>query len=133
MDKNRFLFGCTFFYSLSSNILVFSLVYLLTDRFSFSPGQVGAYAAIGQLAYFAACNLYHRFGTGMRPSQIIPVAVTVAFLSSIMIGYVKDHRVVVLAYGLIQGSTGFFWPPLMAWFTQGLNQKELNRDISVFN
>jgi predicted MFS family arabinose efflux permease len=131
MKKNRLLFLCSFLFSLSSNILGLSFVYLLTDRFSFNPGGVGAYVAMGSFAYFLGCNIYHR--TQGRPWRVIPVAVSVTFVSSVLLAQVRDYRVVAVCYILVQGSTGLYWPPVMAWFTQGLGEAALNRDISVFN
>jgi hypothetical protein len=131
MKKNHLLFVCSFLFSLSSNILSLSFVYLLTDRFSFNPAGVGAYAAMGSFAYFLGCSVYHR--TQGRPWRVIPMAVSVTFVSSVLLGQVRDYRVVAICYVLVQGSTGLYWPPLMAWFTQGLDEDALNRDISVFN
>jgi predicted MFS family arabinose efflux permease len=131
MKKNHLLFVCSFLFSLSSNILGLSFVYLLTDRFSFNPGGVGAYVAMGSFAYFLGCNIYHR--TQGRPWRVIPLAVSVTFLSSVFLGYIRDYRIVAFCYILVQGSTGFYWPPLMAWFTQGLDEGALNRDIGIFN
>ncbi|MDR1971841.1 MAG: MFS transporter [Treponema sp.] len=129
--RNRLLFTASFFFSLASNILSFSLVYLLTDRFNFSPGQVGTYLAAGSLCYFLCCNLYHRFA--IRPTLLIPSAAALSLLSSVVLGQAAFPWLAALAYALIQGSAGFFWPPIMAWFTQGLDETALNRDISVFN
>ncbi|MDR1374430.1 MAG: MFS transporter [Treponema sp.] len=131
MKKNHLLFICSFLFSLSSNILSLSFVYLLTDRFSFNPGGVGAYVAAGSFSYFLGCNIYHR--TQGRPWRVIPAAVSVTFVSSIFLGHVRDYRVVALCYILVQGSTGLYWPPVMAWFTQGLDESALNRDIGIFN
>jgi predicted MFS family arabinose efflux permease len=89
--------------------------------------------ATGSVCYFLCCNLYQYFGTTVRPIRLIFTAVSIVFLSSIVLGYARVPWLAVLAYAFIQGSTGFFWPPVMAWFTQGLNEAELNRDISVFN
>jgi predicted MFS family arabinose efflux permease len=131
MKKNQLLFVCSFLFSLSSNILSLSFVYLLTDRFSFNPAGVGAYVSMGSFAYFLGCSIYHR--TQGRPWRVIPVAVAVTFVSSVLLGQVRDYRVVAICYVLVQGSTGLYWPPLMAWFTQGLGEDALNRDIGVFN
>jgi DHA1 family multidrug resistance protein-like MFS transporter/DHA1 family quinolone resistance protein-like MFS transporter len=131
--RNRLLFGASFFFSLSGNILSFSLVYLLTDRFSLDPGQVGIYLALGFLSYFLCCNLYHRFGTAVSPARILPAAVAVVFLSALALSRVRSSSLAALTYALVQGGTGFFWPPLMAWFIGGLDNRALNRDISIFN
>ncbi|GHU17681.1 hypothetical protein FACS1894163_08880 [Spirochaetia bacterium] len=133
MKKNHFLFACSFFFSLALNILGFSLVYLLTDRFAFKSGQIGSYVAMGSVSYFLSCNLYNRFGFQGRPERIIPAAVFVTLISSIVLGQARAPWLVALSYILLQGSAGFYWPPLMAWFTQGLDEVELNREISRFN
>ncbi|MDR2785812.1 MAG: MFS transporter [Treponema sp.] len=131
--RNGLLFGASFLFSLSGNMLSFSLVYLLTDRFSLNPGQVGAYLAMGSLSYFLCCNLYHHFGTAVSPTRIIPAATAVVFLSSLAVSQAGSSLLAALAYILVQGGTGLFWPPLMAWFTRGLDNRALNRDISIFN
>jgi DHA1 family multidrug resistance protein-like MFS transporter/DHA1 family quinolone resistance protein-like MFS transporter len=131
--RNRLLFAASFFFSFSGSILGFSLVYLLTDRFGLNPGQVGTYLALGFLSYFLCCNLYHFFGTAVSPTRIIPAAVAVVLLSSLALSRVKSPLLAALAYVLVQGGTGLFWPPLMAWFTRGLDNRALNRDISIFN
>jgi predicted MFS family arabinose efflux permease len=130
---NGLLFTGSFFFSLSSNILSFSLVYLLTDRFGFHPGQVGTCLALGSFCYFLGCNLYHRFGTAASPPRLLTTAVTLVFVSSLVLGHSRNPLLAALAYALVQGGTGFFWPPVMAWFTRGLDSAALNREIAVFN
>jgi DHA1 family multidrug resistance protein-like MFS transporter/DHA1 family quinolone resistance protein-like MFS transporter len=131
--RNGLLFGASFLFSFSFSVLSFSLVYLLTDRFGLNSGQMGTYLALGFLSYFLCCNLYHRFGTAVSPARIIPVAAAVVLLSSLVLSQARSSLLAALAYMLVQGGTGFFWPPLMAWFTKGLDNKALNRDISIFN
>jgi predicted MFS family arabinose efflux permease len=133
INRNQILFICAFVYSFSLNILSFSLIYILTDRFSFSAGQVGAALALGTAFYFTGCNLYQRFFNRYRPKMIIPPAVFCCFLSALFLGLTKSGAAAIAAWSLIQGSTGFFWPPVMAWFTQGASEAQLNRDISWYN
>jgi predicted MFS family arabinose efflux permease len=131
--RNGLLFAASFFFSLSGSILSFSLVYLLTDRFSLNPGQVGTYVALGFLSYFLCCHLYHRFGTAASPCRIIPAAVAVVFISALALSLAGSPLLAALAYVFVQGATGFFWPPVMAWFTRGLDERGLNRNIAAFN
>ena len=133
MKKNYYIFACSFFFSLGGNILGLSLIYRLTDRFSFSPGQIGSFVAMGQLFYFLGCNLYHRFGSIVNPIKIFPVAAAVVFAASIPVGFAPSRAFVYAAYWIMQIATGLFWPPVMAWLTGELSQKELNRQISIFN
>jgi predicted MFS family arabinose efflux permease len=133
ISRNHILFLCAFFYSLGLNILSFTLIFLLTDKFSFSAGQVGASLAMGTGFYFTGCNVYQRFGNRGKPKFIIPTAVSCCFISVCFLISTTSGPAAVLAWGFIQFCTGFFWPPIMAWFTQGLNETELNRDISWYN
>ena len=133
MKKLYFAYGCSFFFSLGSNILGFSMIYRLTDWFSFTPGQIGAFIAIGQFFYFLGCNLYHRFGSAFDPIKIFPVATVVAFLASIFVSHGNAQGLVYASYWILSISTGLYWPPVMAWLTSGLDEKELNHVIGLFN
>jgi len=133
IKKSYFLFTSTFFYSLAGNVLNFSLVYRLADRFDFNPGQVGVFLALGQLFYFTGCNLYYRFGSAFNPAKVVPVSAAMVLLVSFPLGYADIQGVVYASYWLFQLGTSFFWPPVMAWLTGGLGDKDLNREISVYN
>lgn len=133
MKKQYFIFGSSFFFSLGTNIMGFSLIFRLTDRLFFTPGQIGVYIALGQFFYFIGCNLYHRFGSAFEPIKIFPAAAVVIFLASIPIGFAKSIQVIYASYWILQLCTGLYWPPVMAWLTSGLSGKELNREISFFN
>jgi predicted MFS family arabinose efflux permease len=133
IKKSYFLFVSTFFYSLAGNVLNFSLVYRLADRFGFNPGQVGVFLALGQLFYFTGCNLYHRFGSALNPAKVVPVSAAIAFVLSFPLGYARVLGIVYAAYWLFQLATSFFWPPVMAWLTGGLGDRDLNREISIYN
>ena len=133
MNKHFFLFICSFFFALGHNFLNFSLIYRLTDVFSFNPGQVGAFIATGHLFYFFGCVLYHRFGSTANPTRIIPVASVVVFLVSIPLGFVRILGTAYVSYWLLQITSSMFWPPIMAWLTEGLSGSELSRRISHFN
>jgi len=132
-EKHHPMFVCSFFFALGLNFLNFSLIYRLTDSFSFSTGQIGRYIALGQLFYFLGCSLYHRFGSAVHPSKILPVSVVTVFLASIPLGYFKILGPVYASYCLLQLAASLFWPPTMAWLTEGLSGNELSQQISYFN
>jgi predicted MFS family arabinose efflux permease len=133
ISKNKVLFFCSFVYCLSTNILSFSLIYLLTDRFAFTSGQVGSSIALGSGCYFAGCFLYQQFWSRRKPRYIIPAAVGLCLMSAVVLSLTKNGTLAVISWGLFQTSNGLYWPPLQAWFTQGLSNEELNKDISWFN
>ena len=133
MKKNYFVYAASFFFSLGGNILNLSIVYRLTDWFTFTPGQIGAYIAFGSLFYFAGCNLYHRFGSSFDPIKVFPAASFLVFIAAAFLSLGKSQSIVYVSYWVLQISSGFFWPPVMAWLTAGLNEKEMNREIGLFN
>jgi predicted MFS family arabinose efflux permease len=133
MKKHLFLFACSFFFALGHNILNFSMIYRLIDSFSFSPGQIGAYIAFGQIFYFLGCTLYHRFGSTVNPAKILPFATTAVFLASIPLGFIRTLGSVYTSYWLLMLSSSFFWPSIIAWLTEELSGNELSRKISYFN
>ena len=133
MKKHHFVFACTFFFALGGNILNLSLVFRLTDQFAFSPGQTGAYLALGQLFYFLSCNLYRRLGSAIDPDRVFPAAVLVVFLASVPLGFARIQGLAYASYWILQLGAGFYWAPVTAWLTGGLGGHELSRRISIFN
>jgi predicted MFS family arabinose efflux permease len=133
IKKNYLLFASTCFFCLGGNVLNFSLVYRLPDRFSLSPGQLGSYFALGQLFYFLGCNLYYRFGSPRNPAKIVPIASALVFLATIPLGYTRNIVIAYIFFWVYQISNSFFWPPIIAWATGGLNNKDLNREVNHYN
>jgi len=115
------------------NTLNFSLIYRLTDMFSFNPGQVGTFIALGQLFYFLGCTIYHRFGSAANPAKIIPFSSAVVLLASIPLGFVRVLAPAYASFWLLQLASSLFWPPVTAWLTEGLSGNELSKKISYFN
>jgi predicted MFS family arabinose efflux permease len=133
MRKNHFLFICSFIYNCSINILSFSLVFILEDRFAFTSGQVGACMAGGSFVYFLGCWVYQHTGKSGKPRRIIPTSVGVCIAAVFVLSLAQRAPLAVFAYFVAQGTTSFFWLPVMTWFTNALTGKELNRDIGYFN
>lgn len=133
LRRNTFLFASTFVFSLAINILVFSLVYLLVDKFAMTSGRVGIYLALGYGSYFLGCGLYQRLEGRITAARGIPAAAAACLVFLVLLWWTPNALTAALGYGLFQGSIGFFWPPLMAWFTRGLSGRALDRDMGRFN
>ena len=132
MKKHFYIFICSFFFSLGANILGFSMIFRLSDKFMFNTGQIGTFIALGNLFYFLGCNLYHRFVYVFNPVKVFTASTVVVFFASLPIGF-GSITMVYAAYWIIQICAGLFWPPIMAHLTSGLSEKELNRETSFFN
>jgi predicted MFS family arabinose efflux permease len=133
MKKQYFVFACSFFFTLGSNILGFSMIYRLTDRLAFNPGQVGRYMALGQIFFFIGCNIYHRFGSSFNPLRVFTSSALVALLCALFVSFAKSRNIIYASYWILQVSTGLFWPPVTVWITEGFSGKDLNRGLGIFN
>ena len=133
MKKSRFIFICSFFFALGGNILGFSIIYRLSDWFSFSSGQIGAFIALGQIAFFLGCNIYYRIGSYFDPARVFSVSVIVVLLASIPLVLIRIEAVVYVSFWVLQLGTGCFWPPVSAWLVEGLDSKNVNREMSFFS
>ena len=133
MKKQSLAFAGAFFFALGGNCLGFSLIFRLTDWFSFTAGQIGIFMALGSFAYFLGCNLYHRFGSLFEPVKIFPAAAVLACAASIPLSFIRVIGVVYVAYWLIQIGAGCFWPPVMSWLTAGLDEKNISKTMAAFN
>ena len=133
MRKRNLVLASSFFFSLGTNILGFSLIFRLSDRFSFTTGKIGAFIALGQLFYIIGCNIFQFFGSVLDPFKCFSAATAVVFITSIPIGFSGSPSLLYVSYWIFSAATGLFWPPIMAWLTGGLNDTSLNREISFFN
>jgi len=133
MKKHTLMFACSFFFALGHNFLNFSLIYRLTDMFFLNPGQVGTFMASGQIFYFLGLVLYHRFGSTIHPVKIIFVASVLVLTASIPLGFARVLGLAQVSFWLLQFASSLFWPPVMAWLTEGLSGNELGQKISYFN
>ena len=133
MRKQYYIFAACFLFSLGTNILSLSLIFRLTDTLSFNPGQIGTYMALGQLFYFLGCNLYHRIGSAFNNASVFTGSAIIVLISSIFLGFTRSSGIIYASYWILQIGAGFFWPPIMAWLTEGLSGKELSREMGFFN
>jgi DHA1 family multidrug resistance protein-like MFS transporter/DHA1 family quinolone resistance protein-like MFS transporter len=133
MRRNHLLFAGAFTMNLNLTMLGLSLVYFLADKFGQGAGMIGLFFALGYGTYFLGCTLYHRWDDKIRPAgSLISAAALIAFLS-LGLYFSPRFGLALGALLLLQGSLGFFWPPLMGWVSAGLEGKELGRNLGQFN
>ncbi len=133
MRRNHLLFAGAFIMNLNLTMLGLALVYFLADKFGLGAGMIGLFFALGYGTYFLGCTLYHRWDERIRPAGSL---VTAAFLIALLsLGLYHAPRVplALAALLVLQGSLGFFWPPLMGWVSTGLEGRELGRNLGQFN
>ena len=133
MRKKTILLTAAFVMSAELTGLGFSLIFHLTDRFGLTAGSIGFYLAVGYGTYILGCEVFRRFEPKVNIRICIPLSTMIMTICSLIIWMSPYPFAACAAWGILQGSTGFFWPPLMGWITRGQEGKKLNKDIGRFN
>lgn len=133
MRRNHILFSSAFIMNLNTTMIGLALVYFLTDRYGLEAGLIGLFFALGYGAYLAGCTVFHRIEERVSPRISIPVAAAVIGLLSLALLLSPHFAGALAAMLLLQGTLGFFWPPLMGWVSSGLEGADLGRNLGAFN
>ncbi len=119
--------------SLTITGIAFSLIFLLSDRFTLPAGIIGLFLAVGYGAYMTGCALFKRVEAVISPRLCLPLSVAIMTASVLLLWFSTSPWIALLAWVLFQFTTGFYWPPLMGWLARDLCDRELNRDLGRFN
>ena len=119
--------------NLNLTMLGLSLVYFLADKFGQGAGMICLFFALGYGTYFLGCTLYHRWDDKIRPAGSLISAAALIALLSLGLYFSPRFGLALGALLLLQGSLGFFWPPLMGWVSAGLEGRDLGRNLGQFN
>lgn len=133
MRRNHLLFTGAFIMNLNLTMLGLALVYFVADKFGQGAGMIGLFFALGYGTYFFGCTLYHRWDDRIRPAGSLISAASLIALLSLGLYLAPRFSLALGALLILQGSLGFFWPPLMGWVSAGLEGKELGRNLGQFN
>lgn len=133
MRRNPLLFFSSFMMNLNLTMLNLALVYHLADRFALEAGFIGLFVAMGFGSYFAGCNIYNSLESKVSPRFSLPLSSGI--IGALSLGIFFSPQIIPALAGLLilQGSLGFYWPPLMGWISVGLEGKELNKNLGYFN
>jgi len=119
--------------NLNLTMLNLALVYHLADRFALEAGVIGLFVALGYGSYFAGCNIYNHLEQRVSPRISLPLAAAVIGLLTLAIFFSPRAIPALAGLVILQGSLGFYWPPLMGWISAGLEGFELNKNLGFFN
>ena len=118
---------------LGLSILGFSLLFYVRDTFNATVGIVSIFVAMIPLFYFIGCVLLKPLHKSLQPRHSIILATALESFCTIGI-LLTDSLVVAFAFSALFGlSASLFWPPLMGWYSAGVEKKTLNRLLSYFS
>jgi DHA1 family multidrug resistance protein-like MFS transporter/DHA1 family quinolone resistance protein-like MFS transporter len=127
------LLPSAFLVSLAVGIVNFAMLFIVKERFGASAQEVGAFTALGSMAYFVGCLSLK--GTtlriGPRASMAIMNLGTACLLGLFLIIPSKASAFVI--YAAYDFLCALFWPPLMAWISSGLEGSRLGKATSLFS
>ena len=115
------------------NGMLLAIVFYAKSRFGASPTQTGQIVFCYDFAYVAGCLLAQGVLSRFPPQKSLVIAM-LWFFGGALLSYF-DQRLTYLYLGqLFFGvGTSFFWPPLMGWFSEGYEGKELARMTGYYN
>ena len=127
------LIPSAFLASFGIGVINFVMIFIVKERFSASADTVGWFTAIWALSYFCGCILLKRPADKMGPRASMA---TMSLGSALLLGLflvfpsLTSAFITYATYGFI---CAFFWPPLMAWLSTGLEGSRLGKATSLFN
>jgi MFS family permease len=109
------------------------IVFFARDVFEASSVQIGWVAGIWSLAYTLSCTLLRPFFSRFPARYLILTSSTLMAIFTLAILFASNLAQVSVCLALYGLSMGMFWPPLMAWLSDGHEGKELGRRFSHYN
>ncbi len=131
--KNIVLLPCAVLAAVGISMMTFSLLFYVRDFFDAPPGIVSIFAAMFTLSYSVSCFAMRPLFNKLLPRYAIILSVVLmAFwvFCILMTEVLAAAFVFIILVGI---SNSFFWPPLMGWFSAGLERRTLSRSLSYFN
>jgi DHA1 family multidrug resistance protein-like MFS transporter/DHA1 family quinolone resistance protein-like MFS transporter len=131
--KNIVLLPCAVLAAVGISMMTFSLLFYVRDVFDAPPGIVSIFAAMFTFSYSVSCFAMRPVFNRLLPRYaiILSVVLMALWVFCILMTTVLSAAFVFIV--LVGISNSFFWPPLMGWFSAGLERRTLSRSLSYFN
>ena len=127
------LIPCSFFVNLALGIISFSMLFIVKERFGADAQTVGWFTALCPMTYFVGCTFINKIANSIGPRismAIMLLGTSAAFGLFLILPSLVSAFIIYGLYGFL---TAFFWPPLMAWLSAGLEGQALGKTMATFN
>jgi MFS family permease len=127
------IFPGAFLAALGEGMLNLGLVFFLHERYGASPSLIGWFVGFSVLVYIVGCLALRPFVDRLRPQTVLPAAAAAISLFLALLYLLPTLPLSFLFSGLYRLSLAFFWPPAMAWLSQGVEAEQLGARQGRFN
>jgi PPP family 3-phenylpropionic acid transporter len=133
MKRTIILFPAAFLMNTNLGLVNFAVIFYLKDSLSISPSVIGWFFAAGALGYVLGCMLLRKIQNRILPPVSMFITIILTIFSVFMIILADSTILVLIFYLVFAAAPAFYWPQLMGWFSNGLDNKSLGSSISKFN
>lgn len=119
--------------SIGIGVANLGLIFVVKNHFGADPFTIGWFGSTFSLSYFVACLAIPRIACRLSP---LASTVLASALCAVSVGLMLASDNLALSFMLnaaYGASTALFWPPLMGWFSEGLEGKELSKATAAFS
>ncbi len=109
------------------------IVFFARDIFDANPVEIGWLAGTWSIAYAIGCILLRPVLVRFPARYLIIASSFMMFLSVLAIQFVASLAAVFVIFALYGVSMSMFWPPLMAWLSDGHEGSSLGHRFSRYN
>ena len=133
LGKTFVILPSAFLAALAVGLVSFGMIFFMRDVYNAPVGLIGWFSALWTLSYFAGCIFLRPLLTGLLPRYSMILATTLMGIWILCILLIRSLVLSFLFYGLFGVSLSLFFPRLMGWLSQRMNDRTLNRVMARFN
>jgi MFS family permease len=127
------IYPAALFTSFALGLTNLGIVFFARDIFNASPVEIGWLAGTWALAYTISCITLRPLFGHLPARYLIITSSSLMFACILAMQFVSSLVYVFLFFALYGVSMSMFWPPLMAWLSDGHEGKVLGSRFSRYN
>jgi len=119
--------------SFALGLVNLGIVFFARDIFHASPAKIGWLAGTWALAYTICCVALRPLFSRVHARYLIITSASLMAFCTFAILLMPSLNFVFVLFALYGAAMSMFWPPLMAWLSDGQEGKDLGRRFSRYN
>jgi len=127
------IYPAALFTSFALGLTNLGIVFFARDIFDASPVEIGWLAGTWAFAYTISCITLRPLFGHLPARYLIITSSSLMFACILAMQFVSSLGYVFLFFALYGVSMSMFWPPLMAWLSDGHEGKTLGNRFSRYN
>ena len=127
------IYPAALFTSFALGLTNLGIVFFARDIFDASPVEIGWLAGTWAFAYTISCITLRPLFGHLPARYLIITSSSLMFACILAMQFVSSLTYLYILFALYGLSMSMFWPPLMAWLSDGHEGKMLGRRFSRYN